>query len=152
LIGRLPGGASLPGLVFGVAAAAIMVFEVLLWPRKLLRRWRLGAAKAWLRAHIWLGLLTVPLVLLHSGFHWGGTLSTSLATLFILVIASGVFGLAMQQWLPRLMLSDLPAETIASQTEHVARTLYQDAEQLVAAISGERPPDAVIEPRLGAVG
>src|SRR5262249_18237218 len=40
LIGRLPGGASLPGLVFGVAAAAIMVFELLLWPRKLLRRWR----------------------------------------------------------------------------------------------------------------
>jgi len=96
--GRLPGGASLPGLAFGIAAAAIMVFELLLWPRKLLRRWRLGSAKSWLRAHIWLGLFTVPLVLLHSGFHWGGTLSTALAMLFILIIASGIFGLWTQQW------------------------------------------------------
>src|SRR5262249_7279567 len=111
----------------------------LLWPRKLLRRWRLGSAKSWLRAHIWLGLFTVPLILLHSGFNWGGTLSTALAVLFILVIASGIFGLAMQQWLPRTMLSELPAETIASQTEHVAGTLYRDAQQIVTAICGVQP-------------
>jgi hypothetical protein len=140
--GRLPGGASLPGLAFGIAAATIMVFELLLWPRKLLRRWRLGSAKSWLRAHIWLGLLTVPLVLLHSGFHWGGTLSTTLAALFILVIASGIFGLAMQQWLPRLMLSDLPAETIASQIEHVSETLRMQAAARVAALCGEESPQA----------
>jgi len=138
-VGRLPGGASLPGLVLGIAAAAIMVFELLLWPRKLLRRWRLGSAKGWLRAHIWLGLFTVPLVLLHSGFQWGGSLSAVLAWLFIIVIASGIFGLALQQWLPRLMLSDLPAETIASQTEHVSHTLYRDAQQIVASICGVQP-------------
>jgi hypothetical protein len=143
--GRLPGGASLPGLAFGIAAAAIMVFELLLWPRKLLRRWRLGSAKSWLRAHIWLGLFTAPLVLLHSGFHWGGMLSTALAVLFILVIASGIFGLAMQQWLPRLMLSELPAETIASQTEHVAGTLYRNAQQIVATICGVPPSGASAE-------
>lgn len=139
---RLPGGASLPGLTYGIAAAAIMVFELLLWPRKLLRRWRLGAATAWLRAHVWLGLLTVPLVLLHSGFHWGGTLSTALAVLFILVIASGIFGLAMQQWLPRWMLADLPDETIASQVEHVSETLHLQAAARVAALCGEESPQA----------
>ena len=31
---RWPGGSSLPGLVFGVAAALIFVFEFLLWPRR----------------------------------------------------------------------------------------------------------------------
>jgi len=141
-IGRLPGGASLPGLTFGVVAALIMLFELLLWPRKLLRRWRLGSAKSWLRAHIWLGLFTVPLVLLHSGFHWGGTLSTLLAWLFIVVIASGIFGLAMQQWLPRLMLSDLPAETIASQIDHVSETLHVQAAARVGALCGEEAPQA----------
>jgi hypothetical protein len=141
-IGRLPGGASLPGLVLGIVAAAIMVFELLLWPRKLLRRWRLGAAKAWLRAHIWLGLLTVPLVILHSGFHWGGQLSTALAVLFIVVIASGIFGLAMQQWLPRWMLADLADETIASQVEHVAQALHAQAAQKVAAVCGDEPSSA----------
>jgi len=81
-------------------------------------------------------LLTVPLILLHSGFSWGGQLTTILAWLFIVVIASGIFGLVMQQWLPKLMLSELPAETIVSQIDNVARNLCDEAEQLVAAICG----------------
>ncbi len=137
--GRWPGGSSLPGLTFGIVGAAIMLFEFLLWPRKRLRRFRWGIAKTWMKAHIWLGLLTIPLILLHSGFHWGGQLSTILAIVFIIVIVSGIFGLAMQQWLPRKMLADLPAETIASQAEHVARGLYFDAEQTIAAICGVDP-------------
>jgi hypothetical protein len=138
-INRLPGGASLPGLVFGIVGAAIMLFEFLLWPKKLARRWRLGSARAWMRAHIWLGLLTVPLILLHSGFQWGGPLSTVLAALFILVITSGIFGLAMQNWVPRLMLADLPGETITLEATHVAHDLCRQAEQMVAAVCGVEP-------------
>ncbi len=137
--GRLPGGASAPGLVFGIAGGVIMLFEFLLWPRKRLRVWRIGMVKMWLKAHIWLGLLTVPLIVLHSGFAWGGQLTTVLMLLFIAVIASGVFGLVMQQWLPRVMLSELPAETIVSQIDNVAQNLCEDAEQLVAAICGVEP-------------
>jgi hypothetical protein len=137
--GRMPGGASAPGLVFGIAAGAIMLFEFLLWPRKRLRVWRIGMVKRWLTAHIWLGVLTVPLIVLHSGFAWGGQLTTVLMLLFIAVIASGIFGLAMQQWLPRLMLAELPAETVVSQIDRVAQSLCEDAEQLVAAICGVEP-------------
>jgi hypothetical protein len=134
--GQLPGGASAPGLVFGVVGGAIILFEFLLWPRKHFRVWRVGMVKTWLRAHIWLGLLTIPLILLHSGFAWGGQLTTILAWLFIAVIASGIFGLAMQQWLPRLMLDELPAETIVSQIDNVAENLCAEAQQLVAAVCG----------------
>ncbi|HEY2881694.1 MAG TPA: hypothetical protein VGJ15_04660 [Pirellulales bacterium] len=134
--GRLPGGASAQGLVFGIGGAIIMLFEFLLWPRKHFRVLRIGMVKVWMRAHIWLGLLTVPLILLHSGFTWGGQLSTLLALVFIVVIASGIYGLWMQQWLPKLMLNELPAETIVSQVDHVARNLCEDAEQLVAATCG----------------
>jgi hypothetical protein len=137
--GRLPGGASAPGLVFGMAGGAIMLFEFLLWPRKRLRVWRIGMVKTWLKAHIWLGLLTVPLIVLHSGFVWGGQLTTVLMLLFIVVIASGIFGLAMQQWLPRVMLAELPAETVVSQIDTVAQSLCEDAEQLVAAVCGVEP-------------
>jgi hypothetical protein len=140
-IGRVPGGSSAPGLAFGIAAGVIMLFELLLWPRKHFRVWRVGMVKTWLRAHIWLGLLTVPLILLHSGFSWGGPLTTVLAALFIAVIASGIYGLAMQQWLPRLMLSDLPAETIVSQIDSVSQNLCEDAEQLVAAVCGVEPDE-----------
>ena len=135
----LAGGLQRPGLVFGIVGGAIMLFEFLLWPKKLARRWRLGSARAWMRAHIWLGLLTVPLILLHSGFHWGGPLSTVLAALFIAVIASGIYGLAMQNWLPRLMLAELPGETITLEATHVAHDLCREAEQMVAAVCGVEP-------------
>lgn len=138
---ELPGGDSLPGLVFGVGAAAIMVFEFLLWPRKKVRAWRIGSAQSWLRAHIWLGLLTVPLVILHSGLAAGGLLTVILWWLFGLVIASGIFGLAMQQFLPRAMLDRVPAETIYSQIDTVAEQYCAGADELVESICG--PADSL---------
>jgi hypothetical protein len=133
---RWPGGSSPPGLALGVVGGGIILFECLLWPRKMLRSWRIGSARLWMKAHIWLGLLSAPLILLHSGFQWGGQLSTLLAVLFIIVIASGVFGLAMQQMLPKLLLDTVPSETIASQIDHVLEQLSADAEGLVLAICG----------------
>ena len=66
-----PGGSSPPGLTFGVAGGSIIIFEMLLWPRKSLwRGLRLGRTKTWMMAHIWLGLLTFPLLLLHGRFHF----------------------------------------------------------------------------------
>ena len=133
---RLPGGSSPPGLILGILGGAIIVFECLLWPRRMFRSWRWGSARLWMKAHIWLGLLTVPLILLHSGFQWGGWLSTILAGLFAMVIASGIFGLAMQQVLPRRLLIEAPLETIYSQIEHVMQTAATDAGNLVFATCG----------------
>ena len=133
---RWPGGSSPPGLILGIAGGAIIIFECLLWPKRMLRSWRWGSARLWMKAHIWLGLLTVPLILLHSGFQWGGWLSTILAVLFASVIASGIFGLAMQQILPRRMLVDVPLETIYSQIENSMQLAATDAESLVLATCG----------------
>ena len=69
--GRWPSGGSLEGLTAGVGAGLIMFFEMFLWPRKtVFRAWRIGKTKYWLKAHIWLGLLCLPLALLHGGFHF----------------------------------------------------------------------------------
>jgi hypothetical protein len=134
---RWPGGSSPAGFVFGILAGAIMAFEVLLWPRKKLRTWRIGTASAWMRAHIWLGLLTVPLIVLHSGFVLGGQLSAVLTVLFGIVIISGLFGLLLQQFLPRMMLEGVPAETIVSQIDYLAEQSYWNAEDLVEAAGVE---------------
>jgi hypothetical protein len=131
-----PSGSSLPGLTFGVAGGLICIFELLLWPRKKLRAWRLGRVVWWMRAHIWLGLLAVPLLVLHSGLRWGGVLSTVLMVLFLAVVVSGVWGLAVQQFLPTLMLERVPAETIYSQIDHVIAQLTEEAERLVEATCG----------------
>lgn len=139
-IQRLPGGSSPVGLAFGGIAAAIILFECALVLRRtwLLRTFRgLGSAQFWMKAHIWLGLLAVPLVLMHSGFHWGGWLSTFVAGSFALVTASGIFGLVMQTVLPRKMLELLPEETIHAQIDDVARQLADDARRLVGLIDAE---------------
>jgi hypothetical protein len=134
---RWPGGSSPVGLVLGILAGLIMLFEVALWPRKKVRSWRIGAARVWMRAHIWLGFLTVPLIVLHSGFILGGQLSTVLTILFGIVIVSGVFGLVLQQFMPRMMLERVPAETIYSQIDYVAEQSYWNAEDLIEATCGE---------------
>ena len=131
-----PAGSSLTGLVFGVIGGAICLFEFLLWPRKQLRAWRLGRTQVWMRAHIWLGLLAVPLLVFHSGFRWGGLLSTVLMALFLVVIASGIWGLIVQQFLPMRMLDDVPAETIYSQIPAISHMMAKEAERLVLATCG----------------
>ncbi len=142
---RWPGGSSLPGFVFGIAGGALIFFEFLLWPRKRYRSVRIGRAQLWLRAHIWLGLLTVPLIVLHSGFIFGGWLSTWLMILFAIVIASGIFGLAMQQFLPRKILDEVPAETIFSQIDRISRLACLSAEELVLSACGPDPAGRKLE-------
>ena len=64
------------GLIFGTLALSIFVFAALLGVRKKIVLWRIGTVQRWLRAHIWLTLLTIPLVILHSGFRLGGPMTT----------------------------------------------------------------------------
>jgi hypothetical protein len=131
---RMPGGSSRVGLCLGLAAGACFVFEFLYWPRRFprIRAWRIGRTETWLRAHIWLGLLTLPLVVLHSGFTTGGWFTTLFCLLFLVVYFSGVFGLIMQQVIPSKLLDELPEETIYSQIDSVIKQHLDDAERLVA--------------------
>jgi hypothetical protein len=142
---RWPGGASLPGLTFGVAGGAIIVFETLLWPRKSLwRGLRLGRTKSWTMGHLWLGLLCFPLLLLHGRFQFALTRSTLAAVLMWLltaVIVSGLWGLIVQNILPRMMWEQVPAETIHSQIGHILEQYGDEADQLVLLTCG-RPGDA----------
>src|ERR1700730_1550176 len=81
------------GLIFGAISLSIFVFAALLGARKKVVLWRIGNVQSWLRAHIWLTLLTIPLVLLHSGFRLGGEMTTLLMILYAVVIVSGIYGL-----------------------------------------------------------
>lgn len=136
---EFPGGSSTLGYSLGLLAGLIIVFEVLLWPRKkLMRRWRIGRARTWLCAHIWLGLLTIPLVIVHAGFPWGGSLATVTTVLLLVVVGSGIFGLVVQQFLPRQMTQLAPDETIYSQIENVTNQIIAEADALVSATCGTK--------------
>jgi len=132
--GRWPAGGSLSGLVLGVIAAVLFLFEFALLAKKTRRfrtvRW-LGSAQVWMKAHIWLGLLTVPLVILHSGGRLGSMLTTLLVVMFAVVIGSGLWGLWLQNFLPRLLLESSPAETVYSQIDRVGEQYAHEARRLV---------------------
>ncbi|MFI5458064.1 MAG: hypothetical protein ACHRXM_21725 [Isosphaerales bacterium] len=138
-----PGGASPPGFAFGVLGGVIILFEMLLWPRKSWwRGWRLGRTKWWMTAHIWLGLLALPLLLLHGACHFDltySTLAAVLSWLLVIVVGSGSLGLVIQNIVPRLMLEDVPAETIHSQIGHILGQHREEAERLVAVTCGRSP-------------
>ncbi len=126
---RSVGGTPL-GLVFGSIALAIFIFAALLGVRKKLVLWRIGTVQRWLRAHIWLTLLTIPLVILHSGFRLGGPMTTLLLVLYAIVMVSGIYGLALQHQMPRIMMERLPAESVYEQIPHIRAQLYAAAKKM----------------------
>ncbi len=136
---RSPTGSSLPGIVIGSVAAGIILFELLLWPRKWLRRFRLFPTKYWMVAHIWLGLATGPLAYIHSGYRLGGTFSTTLMVLLLFVLLSGIYGWVIQMVLPRWMLGNLPYETITGQIDDVSIQAALNARRMLTVAFGPKP-------------
>jgi hypothetical protein len=69
-------------------------------------RWSL---KAWTSAHVYLGLSLIVVATLHAGFQFGWNVHTLAYTLMMIVILSGIYGIAVYANLPR-ELSDNSAE------------------------------------------
>jgi len=125
-----PTGGSAMGLAFGIAGTVFMLFAALLGVRRRRPNYRVGRAATWLKGHLWLGALSFPLVFFHAGFEFGGPLARVLMWIFVLVFLTGLFGLALQQILPRFMTQNLPQEVAYEQIDHVRRELLEEVEQL----------------------
>jgi hypothetical protein len=113
-----------------------MVFAGLLAARKKAPRWQVGSAAWWLKGHIWLGLLSLPVTLFHTGFRFGGTLEQGLMAIYLVVMLSGFIGLLIQQYVPRLMKVTLPEQAIFEQLPVVTRGLRETADDHVADACG----------------
>ncbi len=131
-----PRGGSAIGLAFGIAGFAFMIFAALLGARKRVPTWRVGRAQAWMRGHLWLGFLALPIILFHGGFHFGGTLTRVLMWLLIITVFSGVFGAALQHYVPRVMTADVPLETIYDEISSVRTLLREEADRAIESICG----------------
>ncbi|HKF24517.1 MAG TPA: hypothetical protein VKB24_01035 [Candidatus Acidoferrum sp.] len=136
-----PRGGSGLGLMFGAAGFAFMLYAAALGARKRVPTWRLGRAKAWMRGHLWLGLLALPMILFHGGFHFGGTLTRVLMWLLIVTVASGIYGAVLQHLVPRKMTSDVPLETIYDEIAQVRALLAAEAGRTVEALCGGFLPE-----------
>ena len=87
-----PRGNSLPGLVYGLLGYGMMLFAGLLGARKKVPIWRIGRAQTWMRGHLWLGALSLPMILFHSAFSARGPLTLVMMILLYLVVLSGITG------------------------------------------------------------
>ena len=126
--GRSVAGTPL-GLIYGSVAAAIFVFAALLGLRRKRPTLKVGRLQTWLKGHIWLSVLTIPLVLLHCGFSTGSSMTLWFLIIYGLVMASGFYGLALQHFLPRLMKERVPLETIFEQIPHLRNQMLESARE-----------------------
>ena len=131
-----PSGKSVVGLTFGIVGSILMIFAGVLGARRKVPTWQIGRGTFWMRGHIWLGLLSYPLILFHGGFAMGGPLTFALMVLFTVVIISGIVGLMLQQVMPRLMLTRVPLETVYEQIDSIVGQLRTESDELVAAACG----------------
>ena len=124
-----PGGGTAIGLMFGAMALGLMLFAALLSLRKRFPIWRIGRAKIWMRAHLWLGVLALPMVLFHAAFHARGTLTAILMWLTVIVVVSGLAGAWLQHTIPRKIYREVPFETIYDQIPVIRKQLAAEARE-----------------------
>jgi len=125
------------GLSYGVAAALLMLGAALLGVRRRTMRFssrrKLRSSRAWLLFHIYASGLFLPLVLMHSGFGLPrGALTWWLWGLSIWTVLSGLFGLLLQKWIPRVLSSGLSIEVLYDRIPELVDDLRKRAEKLVA--------------------
>ena len=123
----VPGGGTGIGLMIGSVALGLMLFAALLSLRKRFPIWRIGRTKIWMRAHLWLGFLALPMVLFHAAFHARGVLTAVLMWLTLIVVVSGIAGAWLQHTLPTRILREVPFETIYDQIPVIRSQLAAEA-------------------------
>jgi hypothetical protein len=109
-----PSGGSWYGYTLGIVATLLILWLTMLGVRKRAMtsgRWSL---KSWTSAHVYLGLSLIVIATLHTGFQFGWNIHTLAYALMMVVIFSGMFGIAAYSWLPR-SLSDNRDETTEPQ-------------------------------------
>lgn len=134
------GGGTPVGLFFGTVGFGFMLFAAALGIRKRYPIWRIGRAQHWMRGHLWLGTLALPIIFLHAGFHFGGWLTTLLMILLIIVTLSGLAGAYLQHTLPTRMMREVAYETIYDQIDRIQHGLVTEAEQRVSSVAEEMAP------------
>jgi hypothetical protein len=141
-----PSGSSVPGLLYGIAGYALMVFAGLLGLRKRFPIWRVGRAQTWMRGHLWLGLVSYPIILCHSAFSMGNGLTRALMWIFSFVIGSGIVGAALQHYMPEIITDRVPLETIYNQIDRVQAQLLKESDDLMSSLAEKKAEYGLLVP------
>jgi len=119
-------------LVYGSFAACLLVAAMLYGMRQRRVKLKWGRSKTWLQLHIYGGALFLLMVLMHSGFRIPvGLITWWLWALSIWVTASGLLGVTLQKWIPKLLSSGLSVEVIYERIPDLVLDIRNKSEALV---------------------
>jgi hypothetical protein len=125
------------GIAYGIACTVVLVAVALFGLRRrmpaLASRLRIGNARGWLRFHLYGGVLFLLLMTMRSSFRLpSGALTWWLWGLSVWTVVSGMLGLALQRWLPRVLASGLSTEVLYERIPMLIDDLRQRSETLSA--------------------
>jgi len=130
-----PNGGTIYGYTTGTIGVLLILWLTMLGVRKRAiapGRWSL---KSWTSAHVYLGLALVVIGSLHTGFDLGWNIHTLAYVLMLLVIGSGVFGIAAYASLPQALSANRGETTQIQMLDNVRmldRMLNEAAQPLPA--------------------
>lgn len=120
------------GLGYGTAATILLVGVAAYAARRRAPGRGPGTAHAWLQFHIYGGLGFLVLALMHTGFRLPhGFLAWCLWLLTIYVCVSGMVGVILQRWLPRVLSSAFTTEVNYDRVPELIGVLRHRVEELV---------------------
>lgn len=108
---EMPNGGTMLGYILGGIASVLIL--VLMWfgIRKRLYNSRLGTIQGWLSAHVYLGLTTLFIATLHTGFQFGWNVHTFSYVSLVAVTLSGAYGVWMYAQYPQSINENLSGMT-----------------------------------------
>jgi len=125
-------GGSEFGIAAGLAAFALVLLLLFFGVRKrMYGSRRLGRLETWLHSHVWLGVLSLALVLYHSGFRFEDGVAVAALVALLLVVVTGAFGALLYTTVPRLLTevaSNVPAERVSTDLQRMERSMARLAE------------------------
>jgi predicted membrane channel-forming protein YqfA (hemolysin III family) len=125
-----PHGGSRLGLAYGIAGYLLILLLAFFGIRKRWYRSQLGTLEQWLQSHIYLGLLVMVILVLHTGGRLHDFVAVSSLALAAVVVLSGILGAILYATVPRMLTeveSDLTPEKISDQLNQMARTMARIA-------------------------
>ncbi len=124
------------GLTYGALAAILMAGAGFLGVRRRINRMALrlglGRAQPWLQFHIYGGALAALLMFMHTGFRVPhGVLTWWLWLLTIMVTVSGLLGVILQKWIPKILSSGLAIEVLYERIPELIVELREKANAII---------------------
>jgi hypothetical protein len=131
-------------LGYGFICLLLLIILTLYILRENIYSYRIGSRQAWLQSHVYIGIISLVLLLMHADFSSSGTFSMILLMLYLLTVASGVVGALIYRTIPLSLIkfgrkikaedelvNDLEnflaeADSLVSKTSSEFRSIYEE--------------------------